>query len=104
MPKAELEYIKEEDRVMIIETKYNIGDEVWVKRKGQASEGIIVSITAFADCLYDFKTHKPHSHLSSIIYTIGFPKDAEAVDDWMPTRNYRETDLFPTKEELLKSL
>ena len=89
---------------MTIETKYNIGDEVWAKRKGQASEGIIVSITAFADCLYDFKTHKPHSHLSSIIYTIGFPKDAEAVDDWMPTRNYREADLFPIKEELLKSL
>ena len=27
-----------------------------------------------------------------------------SVGDWMPTRNYRESDLFPTKEELLKSL
>ena len=89
---------------MTIETKHNIGDEVWVKRVGQASEGIIVSITAFADCLYNFNTLKPHSHLSSIIYTIGFPKDAEAVDDWMPTRNYREADLYSTNEELLKSL
>lgn len=40
---------------MTIETKYNIGDEVWAKRKGQASEGIIVSITAFADCLLTAK-------------------------------------------------
>lgn len=63
---------------MTIETKYNIGDEVWFMFQGKVQSGYIVSITIYGDCIiYNMRA-----------YCLSF----------------KESLLFPTKEELLKSL
>lgn len=64
---------------MTIETKYNIGDEVWFHFCGQIESGIIACIEIY-------------SH-SEIFYRMKVNCVA-----------FAESDLFPTKEELLKSL
>jgi hypothetical protein len=83
---------------MTIETKYNIGQEVWMIRDNEVQNHEIRSITinktpttfiiyySFADMfnLEDYKTSE-------------FSTDMGL--EW-----WREEKLFPTKEELLKSL
>lgn len=70
---------------MIIETKYNIGDEVWFQDNGQPLNREIVII-------------EPHVYkdIQLIKYYLYFD------DGWLA--DFYEQDLFPTKEELLKSL
>ena len=70
---------------MIIETKYNIGDEVWFMNDGEPTSERIVRIDVeqyerkqFVECTVV---------LSDVILT-----------------SFYEQELFPTKEELLKSL
>ena len=44
LDQADNEYINEEDRVMKIETKYNIGDKVWVIAANEVQRLIIDGI------------------------------------------------------------
>lgn len=69
---------------MTIETKYNIGDEVW------------------------FRTLKFNKKAKVIGVTINLREDGVIIEYGLERKGYyyqrRESDLFPTKEELLKSL
>lgn len=65
---------------MTIETKYNIGDEVWVMYNG-----------------------KPHLWKIDKILT-GFSKYAWHIQYRFSCLYFHEHECFPTKEELLKSL
>lgn len=65
---------------MTIETKYNIGEEVWFMYRNKVFSGRIVGIF--------LKTNGINYKIVSIIKGMWFS----------------ETKLFPTKEELLKSL
>ena len=71
---------------MTIETKYNVGDEVWVSVKGEPTQGkvrgIDVHIGKMGDTIYGRVTY-------------------DVISYEMP---YNESAVFPTKEELLKSL
>ena len=66
---------------MNIKTKYNIGDEVWFIFNYKPTQGKILGLTIYSPTYYFYTV--------SILHTSG-------------TMN--EKDLFPTKEELLKSL
>ena len=70
---------------MTIETKYDIGDEVWAHLDEQGMKGEVVNIGIYI---------KPNSSVESW-YNVMFDGD----DVCLPS-----TYLFPTKEELLKSL
>lgn len=66
---------------MKIETKYNIGDEVWILDFfRQPYKGKILSISTF---------HNAKDYIYYHIHRVGSRKECE---------------VFPTKEELLKSL
>lgn len=71
---------------MTIETKYNIGDEVYYKRFGEVYELKIIGVKVIEK--------KP---ISSIEYYV-------IEDDDNISMCLAEQLLFPTKEELLKSL
>lgn len=71
---------------MTIETKYNIGDKVWCNPFGTIHQAIIVASYVYFDAF---------STLTS--YTV------RIIDDEIHY-NFFERHLFPTKEELLKSL
>lgn len=75
---------------MTIETKYNIGDEVWIEFANYPTQGTIKSI--------DISVHVEYKNIISIqnvTYDI-------RVGDCIFT--FYERGIFPTKEELLKSL
>ena len=69
---------------MTIGTKYNIGDEVW------------------------FRTLKFNKKAKVIGVTINLREDGVIIEYGLERKGYyyqrRESDLFPTKEELIKSL
>jgi hypothetical protein len=67
---------------MAIETKYNIGDEVWYKGFEEIFHDRISNIRIEADCLGEI-------HINYELWN-------DVTKD--------ECQLFPTKEELLKSL
>ena len=69
---------------MTIETKYNIGDEVWFEYRGRPQKTKIQIIDS-----------KVWDGGQSIYYTMNY----EGI-----IMEFRESYLFPTKEELLKSL
>ena len=68
---------------MKIETKYNIGDEVWFIFDGKPLNGKIVKISE---------------------YTIKIEVRFKDGKDYLFSREIKGFELFPTKEELLKSL
>ena len=70
---------------MTIETKYNIGDEVWFQDEKQPVNNEILGI--------EIETYK-HKQLIKYLFV---------HDGWF-LFTVCEDDLFPTKEELLKSL
>ena len=70
---------------MEIKTKYNIGDEVWFMLGSKARQGKILEITF----------NKVGYTLISYYYN---------VQVGVSHGSFNEPDLFPTKEELLKSL
>ena len=72
---------------MTIETKYNIGDEVWFMNKNKACSDIITAVH-----IYRTET------LLNTTYGFGNTIQTQIVS------TMKESDLFPTKEELLKSL
>ena len=70
---------------MTIETKYNIGDKVWtLDFFDEPHEGEVLSISTFNNYKY-----KRRDYISYYIHYLG---------------NRNEREVFPTKEELLKSL
>ena len=84
---------------MTIETKYNIGDEAWLRYGDKIKECEIVDIKATVVFL---------SPIPTITYTIRLKKENGGL--WLNRDGthkivpvYEEV-LFPTKEELLKSL
>ena len=70
---------------MTIETKYNIGDEVWFMLGSKARQGKILEI------VFKKVGHALIGHYYNV--QVG-----------MSHGSWNEQDLFPTKEELLKSL
>ena len=72
---------------MIIETKYNIGDEVWGIPNGKPVKLTIARMYV-----------KVHKHKVSISY------EFDDINDDDRTYRLQESWLFSTKEELLKSL
>ena len=68
---------------MTIETKYNIGDEVWFVFDGKPLNGKIARISE-------------HTIKVNVIF-----KDGKK---YLFSRDIKGFELFPTKEELLKSL
>ena len=70
---------------MTIETKYNIGDEVWFMNDGEPTSERIVRI--------DVERYEQKQYVE---YTV-------VLSDVILTSFY-EQELFPTKEELLNSL
>ena len=71
---------------MTIETKYNIGDEVWLMKENKPTKRVV----DFIEIIAASTTSK-----SFIQYGLKIEGDVERVV---------ESRLFPTKEELLKSL
>ena len=77
---------------MTIDTRYNIGDEVWfMDDKGQIKSDIIHAMSYY----YWDSTISPEEEIE-LQYCFNSPIGRQS---W-----YDESDLFPTKEELLKSL
>ena len=74
---------------MTIETKYNIGDEVWVKPTNYIEKGIIYAIDVSARMEHGIITRK------CVSYDV-------LIDGCLFT--FYEQGISPTKEELLKSL
>ena len=77
---------------MTIETKYNIGDEVWfMDEKGRIKSDIIHAISySHWDSSFSLEEE------IELQYNFNIPIGRKS---W-----YEESELFPTKEELLKSL
>lgn len=69
---------------MTIETKYNIGDEVWFAEEGDAICETILGI--------EVNVYKDKLFIEYLFANDSYPF------------GLNESDLFPTKEELLKSL
>lgn len=78
---------------MKIETKYDIGDEVWVMKDNRPQEFEVNGISV--ECLDGMYNSCIHSGIESVKYDLG---------KRMNPMIYSEIYLFPTKEELLKSL
>lgn len=89
---------------MTIETKYNIGDEVWVMYKNKPTRLTIGVV--------NISINKGRLELDRttvyILYTMEpFEIDPSKMSDveYIPyNRTFYEKDVFPTKEELIKSL
>lgn len=69
---------------MTIETKYNIGDEVWYKSSKEIFQDTICEIKVNIDCFGEAYIH----------YKLWDTPDVLK----------EENDIYPTKEELLKNL
>ena len=72
---------------MTIETKYNIGDEVWVEWFTIPTKMVVESLLFVKD-----------AEIEKIMYSV------VNLDDRREFYDAEESELFPTKEELLKSL
>ena len=86
---------------MTIETKYNIGDEVWVVFSGNGVYGC-------AKCRVIDIEVKVLSDKPMITYRLVVPSEMDDTNlvhsEYLLPERYKERFVFPTKEELLKSL
>lgn len=73
---------------MVIETKYNIGDEVWFIHDNKVKSATIITISIFVE--RDMNSQYVSNSAQYGLYGFPYP--------------YVENHLFRTKEELLKSL
>ena len=80
---------------MTIETKYNIGDEVWIKIESWEGDYPRLATIEFINCLIFTNTDGKVG--KAIIYTV------KGFDRYIHNK-FHEFECFPTKEELLKSL
>lgn len=84
---------------MTIETKYNIGDWVWFRYGDKIKQGEVIDLKATVV----FLSPKP-----TITYSIRAKKEGGGYwlnrDKTIKVLQLYEESLFPTKEELLKSL
>ena len=69
---------------MTIETKYNIGDKVWILEDGKVYEREIYGVTVY---------HCRHQQY-----------DQQSYSFVLHGTNYHKSDLYPTKADLLNSL
>ena len=76
---------------MKIETKYDIGQEVWYMESNKACSRIITTIRVTTYGKID-------------IVEYGYQNHPECGDERTHYLPYHESNLYPTKEELLKSL
>lgn len=74
---------------MTIETKYNIGDEVWFMCENKELQSYIDDIRVMCE----------KENTIKISYWVK-PLNVRGKGNWL----YHEQNLFPTKQELLKSL
>lgn len=72
---------------MTVDTKYNLGDEVWGEWYMEITRFKVTSISIFVV-----------GNITSIVY------DLEDTQDYTNDARMTEEDLFSTQEELLKSL
>ena len=88
---------------MEIETKFKLGQEVWVIIDEEIKKRQIVSISLTKDKYFD---HLASSVMSYCRFYIKYGINRELSEDVTPTqiKNKREDQLFATKEELIKSL
>ena len=73
---------------MTIETKYNIGDEVWFMHDNKVKSGTIIKMCVVVE--RDINSQYVSKSVQYGFYNFNY--------------TYIENRLFPTKEELLKSL
>lgn len=78
---------------MKIKTKYDIGQEVWVMKDNRPQKFKVNGISV--ECLDGMYNSCIHSGIEAVKYDLG---------ERMNPMIYSEIYLFPTKEELLKSL
>ena len=78
---------------MKIETKYDIGQEVWVMKDNRPKKLKVNGISV--ECLDGMYNSCIHFGIESVKYDLG---------ERMRPMIYSEIYLYPTKEELLKSL
>ena len=81
---------------MTIKTKYNIGDEVWFMADNKVYKGIVYGFACEQGCHY-IKDGEPRCVYTIVDYIV-------SIDQGGHTSKMFDQDLFPTKEELLKSL
>ena len=89
---------------MTIETKYNVGDEVWVMYNNKPTR---LTIAAVDINILRGRLELDRCRVEVIYYIEPFELDPSRMSnsEYIPyNRSYREKDVFPTKEELLKSL
>lgn len=81
---------------MTIETKYNIGDEVWFMADNKVYKGIVYGFSCVQACHY-IKDGEPCCVYTVVDYIV-------SIDQGGHTSKMFDSFLFRTKEELLKSL
>ena len=81
--------------IMTIETKYNIGDEVWFMADNKVYKGIIYGFSCVQACEY-IKDGEPCCVYTDLDYIVCIAQGH--------TSKMFGSFLYPTKEELLKSL
>ena len=92
---------------MTIETKYNIGDEVWFMCENKARQSYIVDIRIKCEKEDAENPFNDYQHPLIVGDEVAIKVsywvkrlNIEGKPDWL----YSEQNLFPAKEELLKSL
>lgn len=91
---------------MTIETKYNIGDEVWVMCHNRPIHAQIYNIFTLTTWVNKVDEGMVVSDEITILYEL-IPFEPYRDDLWdilHEEESYSEDVVFPTKEELLKSL
>lgn len=83
---------------MIIETKYNIGDEVWLIDANKCTSGKIVGIR------HTYGIGHRYGQLYTGKESVRIQYSIEISNRIFYAIDIEENRLFPTKEELLKSL
>ena len=81
---------------MKIETKYNIGDEVWFMYKNKTHRGRILGIQANYSCSHFDETNTPQC--------VDYAEDYTVTICLGHSIRMFCGEFFPTKEELIKSL
>lgn len=81
---------------MKFETKYNLGDEVWFMYDNKALRGRILGIEANYSCSHFDNADIPQNVDYSVNYTVKICLGHSI--------RMSSSELFPTKDELLKSL